>query len=148
MYFEMYTLSAPMYHGAGKSIQSIKSLSNSNAIFIWIKEMALILDKSDFYIDISKVGNGEEVCSDMGTMENILDCHTPIIRAIMNGNVNLTLTDGMYDMFVTKDDRTRGVKDWIGREPILICADMGWCARIYNPFSWKGMTMIVRTGSS
>ena len=72
--------------------------------------MTLILDESDFYIDIGKVGNGEKVCSDMGTIENILDHCVPIIRAIMNGNVDLALTDGMYDMFVTKDDRT-GVKD-------------------------------------
>ena len=73
--------------------------------------MALILDELDFYIDISKVENGEEVCSNMGTMENVLDHCVPIIRAIVNGNVNLTLTDCMNGMFVSKDDRMRGIKN-------------------------------------
>ena len=68
------------------------------------------------------MGNGKEVGPNLGAMKDILDSSMPVIRAILNSNINLPLTNGINDTLVTKDDGMRGIENGVGGEPIVICA--------------------------
>ena len=71
--------------------------------------MAFIINKTDLGTTFGKMSNRKEVGMDLGTIED-LDDGMLISRVIMNVDLNLTLSNGMKNMFVAKEDGTWRIK--------------------------------------
>ena len=64
----------------------------------------------DLSTRLGKMGNRKKIGTDLGTMKGILDNGMSIFRVIVDSDLDLTLANGIKNVFVAKEYRAWRIK--------------------------------------